>query len=224
MVLLSCTQSNTSNQQTKSLPLIMPKKGIFSGQDQWLRLLVTEYTVWRYPFLVANFNTMKNTWRDIIARPFMGWAFVVNIVIAWILLLIIKAVASSNGYMIGGLLATFILFSLAWLVGLPRVLTSKRENIEAKSVEVKPHSKKDYKKILKVIGGISLVLLAWYGLVKYNDSKGLERFCIQVIDFNGSVYKMNDEVLFQDAPRFRTYNEAMDYCKVVANRILNERQ
>lgn len=164
---------------------------------------------------------MKNSWRDIVGRPFMGWAFVINIAIAWILLQVVKAIFSSNGIILGAIPATALLFLLAWLVGLPRVLNRTVTKIEIKTPEPKQETKTDRKKLFKILGGLALFFVAWYALVEYNDSKGFEQYCTQVIDFNGSVYKMKDEEVFQDAPRFRTYDEAMNYCKIVAKRLVH---
>lgn len=77
----------------------------------------------------------KSNWRDIVARPFVGWAFVANIGIAWVLLQIVKSITSSGGYVIGGLLSTFLLFFLAWLVGVPYVLANPSKEVPVSHIK-----------------------------------------------------------------------------------------
>lgn len=203
----------------------MPKKGIFSGQDQWLRLLVTEYTDWRCPFLVANFNTMKNTWRDIVGRPFTGWMFFMNLATAWILLQIIKSIATNNGYIIGGLTATFLLFFLAWLVGLPYALRQTKHKASSEVTEQKQSIKIERKTIYRAIAGIAVIFFVWYGFSEYNNNKKLKELCVQAIDYNGSVYKMKyQDEYFQDALRFKTKDEAMTYCKLKIDALLDAKK
>jgi hypothetical protein len=66
---------------------------------------------------------IKNNWRDTIGISFSGWRFVLNLAISWIFLQIIKSILLNNGIILGGFLATILLFVGVWLVGLPYALS-----------------------------------------------------------------------------------------------------
>lgn len=168
---------------------------------------------------------IKNNWRDFISLPFTGWRFVFNFALAWILLQVIKSVTSSNGIILGAIPATGLLFLLAWVVGLPyafKILKAKK--VLDKTISTPSFNKE---KLIKVLGAILLVvILAYLSILAFKEVRfdnKIEKLCIPAIDYRGTVYTMKDKEFFADAPYFRTFDEAMRYCKLMV-RQYNEEQ
>jgi hypothetical protein len=157
---------------------------------------------------------MKNTWRDIVARPFMGKAFIFNFAVGFLIFVFIREIWKSNGYIVGGFLSTTIMFFIIWLVGLPYVLSHPSKEA------LMPHTKPEPAlQILKKSRGLkyfaiftAVLFISMVALVSLLGGKYTNKqHCVRLVNYKGTHYELLGNQ-FQGAPNFKTYNEAMTFC------------
>lgn len=171
---------------------------------------------------------IKNNWRDFISLPFTGWRFVFNFAVAWVLLLVVKSLVAGNGIILGAIPATAILFLLAWFAGLPYAVKLVRaKKVSEKHNPTQPFFSLSKNKLVKAGGIFLIIAISLYASIllfkEVRFSYRIEKLCIPAIDYRGTVYVMKDKEFFVDAPYFRTYDEAMRYCKLMVRQYNEEK-
>lgn len=171
--------------------------------------------------LTANGAFMeKRDWRKVVMDPFSGKKFILYLMISWVLLILVKESLQESGIILGALPSTLLLFVIVFLIGLP-VSLSNRQNEIAKVVATQgqevPKTNPPLSKKMRV-GILATILLGAIGfwmLHAYQNKEARQLSCLKLIQYKGTSYAIQEE---GSTRRFKTQNEAMDYCLKIIER------